>query len=341
MGDIFGIAIVRPFGLILMWIYQMVGSYGFAIIAFALLAKIIMLPLSYKSKKSMQKMNAVQGQMRELQKKYATDKVKLNEEIQNLYQKEGVSPMGGCLPTLITLPIMMGLYYAVQKPLTYMMGFTEKLSDGTIGPDLLLLANKAGVDITTEITKNATYQLNIAQGLNQFLDSTGHFTNEVLNLSDNIRNMLIPLDFNFFGLDLSIKPEISHLSIIWLIPILSGLTAFLSSFIMQKMQPAASQAQGSMKTMMYIMPLMSVYFAFIFPASVGVYWITNNVFTTVQEIAITKYLRMRHPIATDDERLEMERQEKRKQHEEKLARIAEEGYKPNENTSRKKREKKK
>ncbi len=330
MGDIFGLIIVRPFGLILMWIYQMVGSYGLAVILFAVLAKIILFPLSYKSKKSMLKMNAVQGRLQELQKKYANNKVKLNEEMQKLYESEGVSPMSGCLPTFITLPIMMGLYYAVQKPLTFMIGL------GTA--DIALLGNKVGIDVATVAAKSATYQLDIAQGLNKFLDASGVFSNDIMGLSQNIKELLIPIDFNFFGLDLSLTPHISQPSVLWLIPLLSGLTAFLSSYIMQKMQK--TQAAGTMKTMLYMMPLMSVYFGFLFPASIGIYWVTNNILTTVQEYALTKYLNKRHPVLTDIEMRQKEQEEKRAAREEKMQRIAEEGTRPDPNTSRKKRDKK-
>lgn len=334
MGELFGLAIVRPFGLILMGIYNLTQSYGLAIILFALLAKILMFPLSYKSKKSMLKMNAVQGQLRELQKKYAGNNVKLNEEMQKLYEKEGVNPMSGCLPTLITLPIMMALYYAVQQPLKFMIGLVDT--------DIALLGKKVGIDVATAAAKSATYQLDIAQGLNQFLDQAGRFTSEVTSLSPTIGELLRPIDFSFFGLDLSLTPQLSQPSILWVIPILSGLTAFLSSFVMQKMQGNnAMQQQGSMKMMIYMMPLMSVYFGFIFPASIGIYWVSNNVFTMLQELCLTKFLNKRHPVLTEEQLRQKEQEEKRRAHDEKMQRLAEEGARPNPNTSRKKRSGKK
>ena len=96
MAKIFGLLIVRPFGMILMAIYNLVGSYGLAIILFALLSKFILMPLSIKSKKSMRKMSALSSKQMALQKKYANNRVKLNEELQKLYDQEGVSPMSGC-----------------------------------------------------------------------------------------------------------------------------------------------------------------------------------------------------------------------------------------------------
>lgn len=333
MGDLFGLVIVRPFGIILMWIYELVHSYGVAIILFALLAKVLMFPLSYKSKKSMLKMNAVQGQLRELQKKYANNKIKLNEEMQKLYDKEGVNPMSGCLPTLITLPIMMALYYAVQQPLKFMIGLGMN--------DITALGNKVGIDVASVAASSATYQLDIAQKLNSFMDVSGNFTSEITNISSNIAQYLVPIDFRFLGLDLSATPQIKEFSILWVIPILSGLTAFLSSYVMQKMQGNnAAQVQGSMKTMIYMMPLMSVYFGFIFPASIGIYWVTNNVFTMLQEVVLTKFLNKRHPVLTEAQLREKQIEEKRIAHEEKMQRMEQEGKKPNPNTSRKKREKK-
>lgn len=337
MADLFGIVIVRPFGLLLMLIYDMVKSYGIAVILFAVIAQIILLPIGYKTKKSMRKMTAVQGKLQEIQKQYANNKVRMNEEMQKLYEKEGVSPMGGCLPTLIQFPIIMGLYYAVQKPLTFMLGLTEN--------SIALLGDKVGINVAEVMSKSATYQLDIAQGLNQFLDSTGAFPESITSLSTDIAQYLVPINFNFFGLDLSQTPSFTHPSIIWILPILSGLTSFLSSYIMQKMQgkkTAQNDAmQGQMKTMMFMMPLMSIYFGFIFPGSIGVYWVTRNILMMLQEILLTTILNKRHPILSDIEKAEIEKQQKRAAHEAKMKEIAENGAKPDPNTSRKKLDKKK
>lgn len=278
MGEIFGIVIVRPFGMILSAIYRAVGSYGLAVILFAVLAKIILMPLAYKNKKSMKKMQALSAKQQELQKKYGKNRERLNEEIQRLYEKEGVSPMSGCLTTFIQLPIMMALYYAVQRPLTYMIGLYEA--------DIAGLANLVGVEITAQNTY--TVQLTIAEALNKFVDAAGNFGAEVQNAleTDGIMQYMFPINFDFMGLNLSQTPSIKEFSILWLIPILSGLTAFLSSMAIQKLQGTSQQMQGSMKTVLYLMPLMSVYFGFILPASIGIYWIANNLLSIVQEVIL-------------------------------------------------------
>lgn len=292
MGNIFGILIVRPLGMLLNIIYGAVQSYGLAIILFALLVKLVILPITYHGKKNMLRMSALQGKLQQIQKQYAKNRLKMNEEINKLYEKEGVSPMSGCLPNIIPMFVLMGLYYAVVKPLNFMMGLSGGLPADT-GEDINLLAQHLGIEITTS---NAyTIQMEIAHRCNEFFNANGVLDPEIANLSDNIKNLLHPLNFDFFGLDLSAKPQFAF-SVLLLIPILSGLTAFLSSWILQKVQ--GNQVQGSMKTMLYVMPLISVYFAFQFPIAIGVYWIFNNIFTCIQELVLTKFIK-RHKKAQE------------------------------------------
>ena len=302
---IFGILIVRPFGLLLQWLYSIVQNYGIAVILFALLVKLVCIPLTIKGKKSMLAMTAMNAEMQQLQRKYANNRVKLNEEMQKLYEKHGVSPMSGCLPQFIPLPIMMGLYYAVQQPLQYIVG----LSSETV----VALAQMIGLDQFAGA--NYTIQIKIAEKLNAFVDASGNFSDAVTNCLQSGES-IFPLDFSFFGLNLADTPSISHPSIIWIIPILSGLTAFLSSYIMQKMQGMNNKnnaAANQMKMLNFMMPLMSLYFAFILPGAIGIYWIFNNVFTCLQEIVLTKLLRGKQEAkeAAETARIAAEKQAKR------------------------------
>lgn len=304
--NIFGILIVRPFGLLLQWLYSVVQNYGLAVIVFALLVKLVCIPLTIKSKKSMLAMTAMNAELQQLQKKYANNRVKLNEEMQKLYDKHGVNPMSGCLPQFIPLPIMMGLYYAVQQPLQYIVGLSRET--------VIALAQMIGLDQFAGA--NYTVQIKIAEKLNSFVDASGHFSDAVTNCLQS-GETIFPLDFSFLGLNLADTPSISHPSIIWIIPILSGLTAFLSSYIMQKMQGTQnSAAAGQMKMLNFMMPLMSLYFAFILPGAIGIYWIFNNVFTCVQEIILTKTLRGKQEAkqAAEAVRIEAEKQAKREAH---------------------------
>lgn len=307
MAKIFGLLIVRPFGMLLMAIYNLVGSYGLAIILFALLSKFILLPLTIHSKKSMRKMSALSQKQQALQKKYANNRVKLNEELQKLYEKEGVNPMSGCLPSFLPLPIMMGLYYAIEKPITFMMGITDKDFVTQGFPDSVqMLIDYVNQNGLADLTKFSDYyvQIPLMETLNKLVDAAGAFPEAVTNLSTEIAQRLVPLNFHFLGFNLAQTPDIKQFGIIWLLPILSGLTALLSSVVMQKMQqktnPAAAQMQGSMKTMLYIMPLFSVYLGFILPSALAVYWITNNLFTMGQEVFLTWYMEKYHPIKQEE-----------------------------------------
>lgn len=280
---IFGLLIVRPFGLILNMLYSFVQNYGLTVILFALIVKIILIPLAIKSKKSMLAMTAMNSELQLLQKKYANNREKLNLEMQKLYERHGVSPMSGCLTQFIQLPIMMGLYYAVQQPLQYILGLSAE--------SVVKLAQFVGIEKASNFM-----QIEIAQKLTNYF-SNGQFSSEITSLGSDIAENLISIDFSFFAFDLSQTPSIKEPSILWIIPILSGLTAFLSSFIMQRMQKIRNGNKGSgsetldatqkqMRTLTYIMPLMSIYFGFILPGTIGIYWIFNNIFTTIQELIL-------------------------------------------------------
>ena len=306
MGEIFGLAIVRPLGLILLGIFKIVGNYGLAVILFALLVKLVVIPLTIKSKKSMLAMSALNAELQQLQKKYANNRVKLNEEMQKLYDRHGVNPMSGCLPQFIPLIIMMGLYYAVQQPLKFMMGFGDEV--------ISQLANLVGVDMAT-----AGYygQITIAEKLGQIYQEAGGVWPDTVTAITNGSGELLNIDFSFLGLNLAQTPSISDPSIIWIIPILSGVTAYLSSYIMQKMQGTQnSAAAGQMKVLNILMPLMSLYFGFILPGAIGIYWIFNNVFSCVQEIVLTRILRGKQEKKQAEEtaRIEAEREAKRAAH---------------------------
>ncbi|MBQ8862456.1 MAG: YidC/Oxa1 family membrane protein insertase, partial [Clostridia bacterium] len=153
--------IVEPFGWLLKVCYNLVGNYGVAIIIFTLLSKLVILPFQMKSKKSMMEMQKLQPKLRELEKKYKDDKERYALETQKLYKKEGVSMFGGCLPMLITLPIMLGLYSVVRQPLTYIFDIT---------PDQLNALAEAFRAAGAKITDATGYmlQIDVAGALSKF-----------------------------------------------------------------------------------------------------------------------------------------------------------------------------
>ena len=289
-----GYYICVPFAWLVRLFYNLTNSYGVALILFTLVIKLIMLPFQMKSKKSMMRMSRVSGQMQELQKRYAKNQAKLQEEMQKLYEEEGVNPMSGCLWSLIPFPILIALYSIIRQPITPFMMLSKDVLQTVVQS-----AADAGVNLTNIVMMDkATGTPALKDGLYQ-LASYGQ-----INLVKAVQEMGLStpegwfdMNYNFLGLDLTATPweYVKNFTFTWavigviLIPILAGLSQFVFSKLTMKTQPQADAAGGaSMKSMMYMMPLMSVYIAFIMPAALGVYWIAQSVFSLIQEAILNK-----------------------------------------------------
>ena len=120
--SLFELCITRPLGWLIQFIYNLVDNYGLAIILFTVVIKLILMPLQIKSQKAMKRQQKVQPIIMELQKKYANDQQRLQQEMMKVYKENNVSMTGGCLPLLIQFPILIGLYRVIQRPLTYIRG---------------------------------------------------------------------------------------------------------------------------------------------------------------------------------------------------------------------------
>ena len=110
----------RPLGLLLYWIYKLVGNYGISLIILTVLVKVALYPLYRKQIKSTANMSEMAEKQKEIQARYANDREKMNQAMSELYAKEGFNPMSGCLPMLIQFPIIMGLYELLRNPLVHM-----------------------------------------------------------------------------------------------------------------------------------------------------------------------------------------------------------------------------
>ena len=289
-----GYYICVPFAWLVRLFYNLTGSYGVALILFTLVIKLIMLPFQMKSKKSMMRMSRVSGQMQDIQKRYANNQVKLQEEMQKIYEEEGVNPMSGCLWSFLPLPILMALYSIIRQPITHFM----MLSKDVLQTVVQSVAD-AGVDLTNIVMMDkATGAPALKDGLYQ-MAAYGQ-----INLVKAVQEMGLStpdgwfnVNYKFLGLDLTATPweYVKSFTFTWavigviLIPILAGLSQFVFSKLTMKTQPQADAAGGaSMKSMMYMMPLFSVYIAFIMPAALGVYWIAQSVFSLIQEAILNK-----------------------------------------------------
>ena len=296
MFSTLGYYICIPFAWLVRLFYNLTSSYGMAIILFTLVVKLILLPFQMKSKRSMIRMNRLSGKMQEIQKKYANNQAKMNEEIQKLYEEEGVSPMSGCLWSFLPLPILLALYSIMRQPITHWMLLSE-----SVVQDLVAKVTTAGVDmssivqmkdgaavVSNGVTQLQPYgQINLVKAITEYAPDAASGIDGWINL-----------DYNFLGLDLSATPStaFSNFSLTWpiigliLIPILAGGFQLLMTRITMKQQPQQEgPGAGSTKMMMYMMPLMSVYIAFIMPAALGIYWIAQSVFSAVQEFVLGKF----------------------------------------------------
>lgn len=289
-----GYYICVPFAWLVRLFYNLTNSYGVALILFTLVIKLIMLPFQMKFKKSMMRMSRVSGQMQELQKRYAKNQAKLQEEMQKLYEEEGVNPMSGCLWSLIPFPILIALYSIIRQPITHFMMLSKDVlqtvvqsaADASVNLTNIVMMDKA---TGTPVLKDGLYQLASYGQIN--------LVKAVQEMGLSTPEGWFDMNYNFLGLDLTATPweYVKNFTFTWavigviLIPILAGLSQFVFSKLTMKTQPQADAAGGaSMKSMMYMMPLMSVYIAFIMPAALGVYWIAQSVFSLIQEAILNK-----------------------------------------------------
>lgn len=339
-------AIATPFGWLMMRLYELTDNFGWAIILFAIVVALVLLPFMAKSKKSMMRMTRLQPRMMELQKKHEGNPQKLNEEMARLYRENKVSPMGGCLWSLLPLFIMIALYRAVVKPLTIMMGI----------PDDMLQQGGA----IYEQLQNLGYSLsNYTSSANSFYEQIyqAKFITENWDAFRGISDNLVQMNFNFVGLDLSVTPDWHFWSFdlsagawpvigLFIMPLISTGLNYLSMFISRKLQPSVGTTQqqqasaSSMKTMMIIMPLMSLWIGYVMPAALCVYWIMNSLTGIIREVGLT--LLYRKQMAKEDEefyakeRAREEELERKRQETERLR--AMNATTVNKNTSKKKQQ---
>lgn len=291
-----------PLGWILAGIYWLVGNYGFTLILFTLVMKMILLPLNFKQQKSMVQTTLLQPKLKALEKQYGDNKEKYSEEMMKLYKKHGVNPMAGCLPLLLQFPILIGLYNVIRYPLFYM----RHIPNETIAQ----LSAQYGV---TSPPVNA--QIELAHKM--FLNGEP-----------------MGINFNFFGLDLSQTPQFGFnlpnlgISWLWLIPIIAAVTTFLSSKLMnigipketsdpnkpkRPPKPGEKDPNQTANTMTMFMPFMTLWFTFIMPTGISLYWIAGNVIQVAQQYIINRHYvpKIKERMSRENEELESNRKKRK------------------------------
>ena len=276
----------NTFGYVLNLLYNLLNNYGLAIILFTILIKIILLPISIKQQRTMKKSAKLQEQMKSIQFKYKNDPEKMNQEIMSLYKSENMSPMSGCLSSIIQLILLLSIFYLVKSPLTYMR------------------------KIPTENLNNYVKQM----------QDEGKNVNNVYPEIDIIRekgpeNEEVRLNMEFLGLDLSEIPQQSMSDYrVYIIPGLYIISTFISMRLTTSMQAKAKKkkdvieldadgkpkaddsnevdvAMQTNKMMSWMMPIMSISIAFIAPLGLALYWLINNSLMIIERLVLDRILK--------------------------------------------------
>ena len=285
------------FGYLLNFIYNIVGNYGWSIIIFSIVIKLLMIPLSIKQQKTLKKNNKIQAKMKEIQFKYKNDPEKLNQETMQLYKDENVSPFSGCFSAIIQLVLLISIFYLVRSPLTYM----KKIDTGIINKYYAIMQEE-------KLTTNSGYpEIEIIR------------ETETLKKSENSKinkEELVQFETNmeFLGLDLSQIPSKNASNWkVFIIPVLYVAVSFISMKISlgtqgQKdkkllneennkaesneevgdMQEAMQQAN---KNMSMIFPIMYLSVAIIAPLGLALYWLVNSLLMIAERLILNKVIK--------------------------------------------------
>lgn len=288
----------KPFGFLLKFLYDYTG-YGLALILFALLVKLVLMPATAKAKKSSMKMSRLSPQIKELQDKYADDPQRQSAELQALYKREGVSLGGSCLWSLLPLLILIPLYSVIRFPVQYLLSQTAETAAAmveafkTIAPELM--------------TKAAGYEeIVVAGNLSQYWDALKAAVPGMTEVAKT------GIDFHFLGIDLGAIPSFNIFAETWkwdwahigalLIPLLSAGSQLVSMLVSQKMNNSVvsdengihdketaknSQANQQGKMMMYVMPIVSLWIGFSIPCALSLYWFAQGIASMLGDIYLT------------------------------------------------------
>ena len=300
------------FGYVMKFCNSIVGNrYILALLLFALIFEILLLPFGIKQQKNSIKQAKLRPKEMAIRKKYngRTDnasKQKLQQELQEMYQKEGYNPMGGCLPMLIQFPIIIALFNIVYNPFKYICG----LSTDTINA---LITKVNSFPEYADKAFNATRNIDLMGAVKKLMAEHGAGVfNGVEGFSEKITSVSDIPNLTMFGgkIDLAGIPQFNPPTWLLLIPVLTFVAYFFSMKINRKLmyQPAQNDAAMgcSNKVMDITMPLMSVFITFGVPAALGVYWIFKCIIGVAKQFILSRVMPL--PQFTDEELKAAERE---------------------------------
>ena len=282
--------IAQALGFLLHNLYNVLWfNYGLAILILTIIIRILLIPFAIKSFKSMAQMSEVQPLVNELQRKYKNDKETLNKELTHLYQEKKINPFGGCLPLLMNFFILYSLFLVMTSPITYMFDIKEITNTSTFSSNVTQGNYYKEVEFLEKMQKNPNIYKQLKAELEKQKDGKNVITRIV---QKNVGYM----NLYFLGMNLGDVPKLipppqerQKYLILWIIPLLTGATTYLASKYGQ--MPTNSREmtdmQKSMQMQMIIMmPLMTLYFSFLVPVALSIYWILGNILQLIQQKAL-------------------------------------------------------
>ena len=282
--------ILKPFAWLLLFLYEFFHSYGIALILFGIVVKMVLFPVTLKSKKSMIQTNMLSGKMQQLKNQYGKDPERYNMEVQKLYERENVNPMGGCLWSLIPMFVLIGLYAIIREPLFNMMDVPKDMIEK--------VATAVGVANTGNYP-----QIAMAEALNDPAKLAAAKT--ALGAAGD---KLMGIDFSFMGMNLANIPNLKFWEggitigsiLLFLLPFVSAAVSFVSMKVTmktneintgKKQQASNPQMDQTNRMMNIMMPAMSLWIGFTVPAGLSIYWISQYFVSMIQEVVCGKMLK--------------------------------------------------
>lgn len=349
--------LMTPFSWLLRTFCEVFNSYALALILFGVVVKLIMAPFQFKGKKGMIKITILNGQIQEIQKRCGQDRERYSREVQELYERNNVSPMGGCGWQLLPMLIMWPLYAIIRRPLKYLMNLTE--------PASVAVADALGWT-SSVFAKGPAAQFNPSYGyselsLSSMINAGNLDTAKAAAAGAGVSAAsMFVINFRFLGIDLSQIPSLmfwksdawlsgDHWGAIglFLLPVLSAVLSLVSSIITTKTNAMNKEqeesARKSNRMLLIMMPLMSLWIGFSFPAGLNIYWMTNSVLMMGQEIIFNRMLKKDYEAAQREleeqarRSKEAERERRRQSAERKAAALASGKKKPQKQQIKEKR----
>lgn len=301
--------------------HAVINNYALTIILFTLAIKLLIMPLNLKSRRSTMRMGTLQPKMQALQEKYKDDQEKLNQKLQQLYRDEGVSPMGGCLPMLLSMVVLFAMFYALrtfanEQLVTQFLTFyhhpdmdPRQMADRFLWIRNLWMPDTPFATYMPDVNSLRFVDYDVWNRISAQLAASGVIP-EALSFADRnaayafIDQVVAP----FVASDVYapfVEPVagLGNLSILGLIrfsiykegnglfilPLLSMGTQILMQKLTMKSQPMPANQQGSQNMMLWIMLSMSLYFCASYNSAFALYWVVANVYAIAEQLAFNRY----------------------------------------------------